>query len=139
VPAPPPGFTSVAFPSTVGGPLPFSPKNKYSLTGSYKLPLAASLGPIAISATFTHQGSEFNTQTAPPGFQTLGPQNNLNLNLNWDSIFGHPLDLSLFATNVTDEKYYLATSGIYQSFGYDVAYLNQPTMFGARLRYHFGH
>ncbi len=137
VPPPPRGFTAIDFPSTIGGPLPFSPKNKYSLTPSYKLPLAEGLGSITLSATFTHQGSEFNTQTAPPGFQTLGPQNNLNLNLNWANMFGYPLDLSLFATNVTDEKYYLATSGIYQSFGYDVAYLNQPTLYGARLKYRF--
>ncbi len=138
VPPPPPGFTSVAFPSPVGGPLQFSPKNKYTVTPSYKLPLDPSVGSIVLSATFTHQGSEFNSQTAPPGFQTLGPQNNLNLDLNWNNILGHPLDLSLFATNVTGEKYYLATSGIYQSFGYDVAYLNQPTMYGARLKYRFG-
>ena len=138
VPAPPPGFTVIDFPSTVGGPLPFSPKNKYAVTPSYRLPLDSSLGSISVSATFTHQGSEFNTQTAAPGFQTLGPQNNLNLDLNWNNILGHPLDLSLFATNVTGEKYYLATGGGYQSFGYDYAFLNQPTMFGARLKYRFG-
>ena len=137
VPAPLPGFTQVNFASTVGGPLPFSPKNKFSLTAAYKLPLDESLGQIAVSATFTYQSSEFNIQTAPPGFETLGSQNNLNLNLNWDNISGHPLDLSLFGTNVTDKKYYLATAGLTQSFGYDVAYLNQPTMFGARLRYRF--
>jgi iron complex outermembrane receptor protein len=138
VPVPPPGFTSISFPSAIGGPLPFSPKNKYALTGSYKLPLASRIGPIVLAATFTHQTSEFNSQTAPPGFQTLGPQNNLNLDLNWNNLLGHPLDASLFATNVTGEKYYLATGGTYLSFGYDYAYLNQPTMFGARLKYRFG-
>jgi iron complex outermembrane receptor protein len=137
IPAPPLGFTAIEFPASVGGPLPFSPKNKYTVTPSYKLPLDPSIGSIVLSATFTHQGSQFNTQTAAPGFQTLGPENNLNLNLNWNNLLGHPLDFSLFATNVTNEKYYLATSGIFLSFGYDVAFLNQPTMYGARLKYRF--
>ena len=137
IPPPPLGFTAIEFPASVGGPLPFSPKNKYTVTPSYKLPLDPSIGSIVLSATFTHQGSQFNTQTAAPGFQTLGPENNLNLNLNWNNLLGHPLDFSLFATNVTNEKYYLATSGIFLSFGYDVAFLNQPTMYGARLKYRF--
>jgi iron complex outermembrane recepter protein len=138
IPAAPPGFTSISFPSAVGGPLPFSPKNKVSLTGSYRLPLSATIGQISLSATFTHQTSEFNSQTAVPGFQTLGSESNLNLDLSWNNIFGHPLDLSLFGTNVTDEKYYLATGGTYLSFGYDYAFLNQPTMYGARFKYRFG-
>jgi iron complex outermembrane receptor protein len=139
---PPPvpvGFSAFTFPSIVGGPLQFSPKNKVTVTGTYKLPLDAKLGSVALSATYTYQSSEYNTNTAPPGFDTLAPQENLNLNLNWNSIVGIPLDLSLFATNVTDKQYYLATAGVYQSFGYDVAYLNEPRMYGARLKYHFGH
>ena len=100
----------------------------------------ADYGPVAVAATFTYQSSEFNTQTAPAaGFQTLElSQKNLNLNLNWNNVLGKPFDFSLFATNVTNEKYYEATSGIFASFGYDVAYLNAPAMYGARLRYHFG-
>jgi iron complex outermembrane receptor protein len=139
---PPPvpvGFTGFTYPSVVGGPLQFSPRNKVSLTGSYKLPLDAKLGSVALSATYTYQSSEYNTNTAPPGFETLPSQENLNLNLNWNNIVGYPLDLSLFATNVTDKQYYLATAGTYQNFAYDVAYLNEPRMYGARLKYRFGH
>jgi iron complex outermembrane receptor protein len=139
VPPVPVGFTAFNFPTNEGGPLPFSPRNKYSLTANYKLPLDASIGSIALSATYTYQSSEFNINTAPPGFQTLGSQENLNLNLNWNNIVGYPLDVSLFATNVTDKQYYLASAGTFQNFGYDVAYLNPPRMYGARLRYHFGH
>ena len=138
LPAPELGFTSYTVPSPVGGPLAFVPKNKLSLTGSYTLPLDESLGPVTVAATFTYQSSEFNSQTAPPGFQTLGSEKNLNLNLNWYKVLGKPFDFSLFATNVTDEKYYVSTAGIYSGFGYDVAILDPPRMFGARLRYHFG-
>jgi len=138
VPAPPLGFTAINFPSTVGGPLPFAPKNKFSLTGTYTLPLNADYGPISVGATYTYQSREFDSETAPPAFQTLGSETNLNLNLNWNRLMGKPLDFSLFATNVLGAKYYEAVGGIYQTFSYDVAYLNPPTMWGARLRYHFG-
>jgi iron complex outermembrane receptor protein len=69
--------------------------------------------------------------------QTLSPQANLNLNINWNEVFGKPLDFSLFATNVTDRKYVEATQGIYTSFGYDNAFLNPPLMYGARVKYSF--
>jgi iron complex outermembrane receptor protein len=138
LPAAPVGYSSVNFPADIGGPLAYAPKNKYAVTATYTLPLNSNLGKISISSVFTHQDSEFNSPTAPPGFQTLGPQNNLNLNLNWNDTFGKPFDVSLFATNVTGEKYFEASSGTYASFGFDAAYLNAPTMYGARLRYHFG-
>jgi iron complex outermembrane recepter protein len=139
LPGPPVGFIGINFASAAGGPLSYSPKNKVSLTGSYKLPLDASVGSLAVSATFTYQSAQFNSQTAPPDFQTLPSQTNLNLNLNWNGILSSPFDLSLFATNVTDKQYFLSTAGVYQSFGYDVAYLNEPRMYGARVKYHFGH
>jgi iron complex outermembrane receptor protein len=72
----------------------------------------------------------------------LSPQKNLNLNLNWFDVMGKPFDFSLFATNVTNAKFIEATDGTGGSqggFGFDVAYLDPPRMFGARVRYHFGH
>jgi iron complex outermembrane receptor protein len=137
LPTPPLGFTAVSFPSTVGGPLAYSPKHKGTLTAGYTLPIDASIGSVALSTTFTYQTSQFNNQNAAPGFQTLGPQANLNLNLNWSDVFGKPLDFSLYATNVTDRKFIQATEGIYTSFGYDVGYLNPPLMYGARVKYSF--
>ncbi len=138
IPTPNVGFTAVNFPSAVGGPLPFAPKNKGSLTATYTLPLLADYGPISVGATYTYQSPEFVSQTAPVGYQTLSSQRNLNLNLDWNRLMGKPLDFSLFATNVTGAKYYEAVAGIYSSFSYEVAWLNPPTMYGARLRYHFG-
>jgi iron complex outermembrane receptor protein len=138
VPPPPTGFSAVFFPSPVGGPLAFSPKNKYAVNLNYTLPLDQDVGQVEVGATYTYQTSEFNSQTAAPGFEILGPQENLDLHANWDNIYGRPIDLSFFATNVTKKKYYEATDGIFASFGYDVAYLNPPTMYGVRIRYRFG-
>jgi iron complex outermembrane receptor protein len=138
VPAAPTGFSAVFFPSPVGGPLAFSPKNKYAVALTYTLPIDPSVGQVEVGATYTYQTSEFNSQTAAPGFEVLPAQENLDLHANWNNVFGRPVDFSVFATNVTKKKYYEATDGIYSSFGYDVAYLNPPTMYGVRLRYRFG-
>jgi iron complex outermembrane receptor protein len=128
------GFTDVQSRAIVGGPLPLTPRNKYSATGTYTLPLDESVGKIALSATYTHQDETFSSISSPG---KLPSQKNLNLNASWNSILGSPLDLSLFATNVTQEETYLNYVGG-SSFGFDAAILNQPRMYGARLRYKFG-
>ena len=68
---------------------------------------------------------------------TLPPSNLLNLNASWESIFGSTVDLSLFATNVTQDHYYLFVPGL-DSAGAEFASLAEPRMYGARLRYRFG-
>jgi iron complex outermembrane receptor protein len=135
LPDAPVGFTALTAPPT-GGPLPLTPRHKYSLTASYTLPFAEGIGRIILAATFTHQDSSFGSPNSAPRFQTLPPQDNLNLNLNWNGVAGRPIDLGLFVTNVTKERFYLMTLG--QSFGFDSYIANQPRMFGARLRYRFG-
>jgi iron complex outermembrane receptor protein len=138
LPAPPIGFSQVFFPSIVGGPLAFSPKNKLAITANYTLPLDPGIGQVELGGTYTRQSSYFNSPTAAPGYETLPGQENLDLHINWNNVYGKPIDISFFATNVTKKKYFEATDGIYTSFGYDVAYLNPPTMYGARIRYRFG-
>ena len=48
------------------------------------------------------------------------------------------MDLQLFATNITNEKYYTFIAGIGFSTGFETAQLGQPRMYGMRLRYRFG-
>jgi iron complex outermembrane receptor protein len=51
---------------------------------------------------------------------------------------GKPVDLSLFVTNLTDEKYFTYIVGYYNAAGFDGGPLSPPRMYGARLRYRFG-
>ncbi|HEX7856159.1 MAG TPA: TonB-dependent receptor [Sphingobium sp.] len=136
-PAIPNGFRDIPVP-VAGGPLALTPKNKYSVTASYTLPLADEIGRITIAGTFTHQDSMLGQITSAPSLVQLPPQNNLNLNVNWNSVAGAPVDLGFFATNVTKEKYFVYTTGGADIYGYDGLILNQPRMYGVRLKYHFG-
>ncbi len=51
---------------------------------------------------------------------------------------GAPLDLSLFATNITKKEYVISNTGIFQTIGAQSVLYGEPRMFGARLRYRFG-
>lgn len=138
----------------IGYPLALSPKNKFTITATYTLPLDESIGRISVGGTFVHTDSYQTTvqdskivldQRAPGLFNVIGrdlgilpPTNLLNLNLNWNSIAGSPVDLALFMTNVTKRKYATAVFGGLPTFGWDGRSLGEPRMFGARLKYRFG-
>jgi iron complex outermembrane recepter protein len=131
---------------TAGSPLLLSPKNKYVASADYTLPIASNIGRISIGAAFVHTDKQLSTYdyqnpTIVAEFGgnlgTLPASNLLNLNANWESIFGTTIDLSLFATNVTEDHYYLFVPGL-DSAGAEFATLGEPRMYGVRLRYRFG-
>jgi iron complex outermembrane recepter protein len=129
-----------------GSPLALSPKNKATISASYALPLSANIGRITFGAMFTHTDKQLTTYAySDPAilalfgkdYGTLDSRNLLNLNMGWDSIGGSPVDLSLFATNVTQQHYYQYVPGLATS-GSEYATVGEPRMYGARLRYRFG-
>ena len=64
--------------------------------------------------------------------------NLLNLNANWDSIFGSPIDAAFFMTNVTNEKFPVNVVNGFNSFGLESQLVNPPRMYGMRLKVRFG-
>jgi iron complex outermembrane recepter protein len=125
-----------------------SPRNKYTLTGEYALPISERIGHVTVGATFTHTDSQITTYAdSPPAIEAgfgvsgdlgkLAPLNLLDLNASWKDIAGTPLDLSFFATNVTKRKYYVFVAGI-GSTGFESAAVGPPCMYGVRIRYKFG-
>lgn len=142
----PNGIYSAIIPTAlVGQPLALSPKNRVTVTGTYTLPLDEALGRVSFAATFTHTDQQFASHAddafvSQIGFNpgVLPATNLLNLNFNWNSIAGRPIDLSLFATNVTNQKYWVNMTNSYASVGFETEVLGAPRMFGARLRYKFG-
>jgi iron complex outermembrane receptor protein len=129
----------------VGDPLALSPKNKYTLTATYTLPLGDTIGKVSVGATFTHTDSQLSnysdrnsTFAVFKNLGTLPATDLLNLNLGWDSVLGKPVDLAFFATNVTDKQYYSYIPGIAIGTGFETAQLGQPRMYGLRVRLRFG-
>jgi iron complex outermembrane receptor protein len=129
----------------VGDPLALSPKNKYTLTGTYNLPLGDDIGTVSVGATFAHAdsqvsnyGDRYSTFAALKNLGTIPATDLLNLNLGWRSVMGKPVDLVFFATNVTNKQYYTFIPGVGLGTGFETAQLGEPRMYGARIRLHFG-
>jgi iron complex outermembrane receptor protein len=132
-----------------GDPLILSPKHKLTVTGSYRLPLDEKIGEITIGATYIYisdQISNYVTLRDPTlvaksgGFDSshLGARNLLNLNFDWKNVGDGPFDLSVFATNVTNKKYYSGINGLLAPLGFETATVGEPRIFGARVKVRFG-
>jgi iron complex outermembrane receptor protein len=129
-------YSSASLGANPGDPLPFTPNNKLSVTGTVKLPLPEPIGRVSIGATYSYTGREFVSRASPFGnIQSTGL---VDLNLDWKRIADSPLDLELFVTNAADRKYYTYVNTIYGTAGLDSWILSPPRMYGARLRYNFG-
>jgi iron complex outermembrane receptor protein len=130
----------------VGDGLVLSPRNKVTATPSYTLPLPDTVGAVTLAATYTftsQQLSNYQDRVEPALAQYAYIQATklLNLNVNWNNIMGKPIDLSVFATNVTKEESYTFCSGlgaVVGSQGFETCSVAPPMMFGARvkIRYH---
>ncbi|SDC97725.1 iron complex outermembrane recepter protein [Sphingomonas sp. YR710] len=120
-----------------GGELAYSPKWSGSLGATFKLPVPESAGKVELDATYRFQSSY---QVAAPTITSLRATavRQLDLNLDWNSVGSRPIDLSLFATNVTNQFTVVTVNGLRDILGFDARQLGEPRMYGARLRVRFG-
>jgi iron complex outermembrane receptor protein len=131
-------FSQIIATAQVGGDLSFSPKNRVTATATYRLPIAEDLGDVSVGATFVHTDKQNATGAAASPLYRLPATDLLNLNLDWKNIAGRPIDLSLFATNVTNEIYSVGVLSSINSAGFEGVLIGPPRMYGVRLRYRFG-
>jgi iron complex outermembrane receptor protein len=82
----------------------------------------------------TPQGQTVSIQS----LETLNALNLVSMSAGWEHIFGGPVDLSAFVTNLTNKKYFSFVSGLYGTLPVESASLGEPRMFGFRLKYRFG-
>jgi iron complex outermembrane receptor protein len=121
-----------------GEPLTYSPKNKATVTASYRLPLADNFGHVTLAATYVFVGEQQAVSPTVSPFGILPSYQLVNFNLNWANLGGQPVDASLFVTNAFDEKYTTFVPGLYNGAGFETRNVGEPRMFGVRLRYRFG-
>lgn len=116
-----------------GDPLTYSPKNRLTASGEYRLPLANDLGDLSFGVIYTYTSSQF-----VDGNNKIPSIKLLDLNAGWRNISGSGVDLLGFATNITDEHYFVTSGGGFASSGIEDRLLGQPRMYGVRLRWNFG-
>ena len=140
-PPPTPIYYSQLLPTaTVGGPLSLSPKNRITLSATYTLPLDESIGKVSLGVNYTHTDANPGvSQAASPNFYLLPASDLVNLNADWTSVAGSPIDLSFFMTNATNEaRIVYPGGGALATYHIEGGHVNQPRMFGFRVKYHFG-
>lgn len=121
-----------------GAPLTLSPEHRVTLSATYTLPLDGSFGELSLGATYVYTDEQIANASVPAAVGVIPQTDLLNLNVNWDGVFGSPVDAAFFMTNVTDEIFPLSTGGGWTSAGFGDILLGQPRMYGFRLRYSFG-
>ena len=127
--------------AVAGGPLNYTPKHKLTLSGTYVLPIPEDMGTLSIGATYSYtsnQSGDNSLTGVAADFGVLGTRNIINLNLDWRSVGGSDVDLAVFATNITKDKYKTTPGTGFQSFGFVDSQVGQPRMYGVRVRYNFG-
>ena len=130
-----PGYT-VVYTATTGGPLTFTPENKASFATTYRLPLDRAIGQVNVGMTYIYTDATFITVGSPYG--TLPAYGILDFSVDWNAVYGRPVDLAFFINNATDKFYEMGVPGVYASAGFETRNLGEPRMYGVRLRYHFG-
>lgn len=122
----------------IGETLPFAQDKGGTASLNYRLPLSPAIGEIEIGTTYAYTGEQRATGGSSSPNDILDSFTVWNLNLGWRNILDSALDLSLFATNVTDEENVIHLTGTFNGLGFDSRQMAPPRMYGARLRYNFG-
>jgi iron complex outermembrane receptor protein len=133
---------------TLGSQLFFAPHNRVTVTATYDIPLLdPSNGVMSAGLTFTHTDESFFSHADDHAFaigvipfnpSVIPSTDLLNFNFNWTNVAGKPVDLAFFMTNVTNQKYYVASTNALSSTGAEFILLGEPRVYGMRLKYHFG-
>jgi iron complex outermembrane receptor protein len=120
-------------------PYPFTPKNKFGFSARYHVPFVPTeAGDVSLQASYVHTGRiQYSTADIEPYGNEPG-YGLVDLNVDWDNVFGQPIDASFFMSNVTDTVAKVGNVGIYNSTGYVSVIYNEPRMWGFRLKYSFG-
>ncbi len=121
-----------------GLPFEYAPKNKYSVTGTYHLPVDPDLGEVSLSATYSYQSAIWTTALDREPFGYIGGYGLLSFRADWNDVARTGIDAAFFMTNATDQLYRTSNFAVYNSFGYVQTEYGEPRMFGVQLRYQFG-
>jgi iron complex outermembrane receptor protein len=116
----------------------YLPKWQYGVTGTYHLPVDESWGDIAIALSYAWYGHQYFTVTAGEIASIMPSYENFDIRADWTNMFGRPIDLAAFASNLTDNTHIAGLQAFYTTLGFSSASYNAPRMFGISLKYRFG-
>lgn len=121
-----------------GAPFPYTPKHKISLGGSYEASLG-NAGDLMLAVNYARQTRVSTAQTNSSFYDFLPAYGLLNASIGLKNVGGRPLDLSVFANNITNEAKPVGVLDQYVgSTGTVGLTYTEPRMYGVRIGYRFG-
>jgi iron complex outermembrane recepter protein len=119
-------------------PFAFTPRNKYSFTARYSVPLTEQLGTLRASATYSHTDKWYIGVTSIEASAWVPGYDQLDVRAGLEGVAGKPLDITLFASNLTNKEYRIGSTAYYNTLGYAQAVYGEPRMYGVQFNYRFG-
>ena len=126
-----PGFT-------VKPPFIYFTKVEWGLSGTYHLPVDAAYGDVSFTASYAREGQQYATIVPTDPLRVVPGYDLVDLRLDWNNIFGYPVDASGFVNNLFDATYINGTLPLYTLLGFSSVSFGPPRMFGFSLKYRFG-
>jgi iron complex outermembrane receptor protein len=121
-----------------GSPFARAPKNIYSLTARYTLPVPAELGELSMMANWYKSDGYEPSDSYDPVLSIQGHQL-LNLRADWASVLRSSFDVAIFVRNALDEEYLMANfTAPTSSLGFSSRSAGEPRIVGLELKYRFG-
>ena len=133
------------------------PKNQASLYAIYRVPLDEDIGRVSVSANLGYQDGTFMSETFQSKQQLAvlytpaqlariqdddrpfrtRPYTIVNARVDWENVYGRPIDLALFVRNLTNTDPELFVNAGFDTNGTSGVGVGPPRTFGAELTYRF--
>lgn len=112
----------------------------FNLNAKVNLPVPARIGDVSASVNWywSDDVQVTNASQIPDPLLIQPAYSVIDLRLDWRGVLSYPVDLGLFARNVTDEDYRVGTSSSSPAFTAVSSLYGAPRTVGVELRYSFG-
>jgi len=115
----------------------YIPQFQFGVTPTYHLPIDESLGQVDASLAWSWYGHQSTSPLLNEALREQPHFENIDINVDWDNILGHPIDATFFMTNVTNNLHIVGEIPLMTSLGFSSVAYNPPRMFGGSLKYRF--
>ncbi|PTU30462.1 TonB-dependent receptor [Stenotrophobium rhamnosiphilum] len=118
-----------------------APKQQFSLSSRYTLPLDSKYGDVEASMTYTWTDKQYSGQSSPPQAEPgawLPSVGLFNASLSWRDIMSTSLDLQLYGSNLANKLYRISNSNQWNLTYFQSSIYSEPRIIGLNLSYHWG-